>query len=107
MGTWLKLLIYILPSTLDREGISRKEYGITSKGSHQSVIPPLHIAQIFCQIYEFVDLDINPELLEASKICRQFTCEIIFLKVDIHNIICCNGIIQEIIRDVTSEDSFI
>ena len=47
--------------------------GITSKGSHQSTIPLLHLAQLFRQIDEFVALDINMELLEAINLCRTFT----------------------------------
>ena len=71
--TWLTLIVNILPSDLVREVVLRKENGITSKSSHQSTIPLLHLAQLFRQIDEFVALDINMELLEAIKLCRKFT----------------------------------
>ena len=71
--TCLTLLINILPYDLGIEGIIRTEDIIKYKGSHQSTIPILHLAQIFRQIAEFVALYINLELLEASKLCRKFT----------------------------------
>ena len=46
--------------------------GITSKGSHQSTIPLLHLAQIFRQTDELVALDINMELLEVRGLYKQF-----------------------------------
>ena len=104
IGTWLTFLIYILPSAFGREGIPRTEDGLTSKGSHQPTIPFLHLAQLFRHIVEFVALDINLELLEASELCRQFTCELIVLKTDSHKLLRCGGILQEISRYGTSED---
>ena len=73
IGTWLTLLINILPSTVGREGILRTEDGITFKCSHQSTIPLLHLAQLLLQIAEFVALDINLDILDASELCTQFT----------------------------------
>ena len=71
--TWLTLLIEIIPYALDIEGITRIEYVITSKGSYQSTIPLLYLAHLFCQISGVFVLDINIELLEASKLCRPCT----------------------------------
>ena len=73
IGTWLTLLVDILPSALGREGIPRTEDGIISKGSHQSDISLLHLAQLFRKIADFFSLDINLELLEAIKLCSKFT----------------------------------
>ena len=98
IDTWLTLFTDILTSSLRREGIPIKEYGITSKVSHQSAIPLLHIAQLFRQISDLFALDINLELLEASKLYRKFTRDLIVLKADIHKIIRCDGIRQEISR---------
>ena len=71
--TWLALLTNVLPSALDSEDITRKEDSFTSKGSHQSTITLLHLAQLFRQISVFVALNTNMELLEASALCRQVT----------------------------------
>ena len=46
--TWLTLCIYILHSALNREGVTRTEDGIKSKGSHKSAIPLFCFAQLFC-----------------------------------------------------------
>ena len=104
IGTWLTLLIGIIPSALGREGITRADDGITSKGSHQFAIPLLHLAQLFRQISEFFALDINLGLLDASELCRQFTRELVVLKADSHKILHWDGIHHEIIRDGTSDD---
>ena len=64
----MTLLIKILPYYLGRGGILRTEDGIAYKGSHQFTIQILHLAQLFRQIDEFFALDINLELLEASKL---------------------------------------
>ena len=81
----MTLLINILPYGLDREVIPSIEDGITSKGYHRSAIPLLHLAHLFRQIDDFFFLGINVELLEASELGRQFTCEIIFVKYSHHN----------------------
>ena len=49
------------------------EDDITFKDYHQSTIQILHLAHIFLQIDDFFVLDINLELLEASKLYRKFT----------------------------------
>ena len=69
--TCLILLINIIPSALGREGIQRIEDVITSRVSHQSTIPLLHLAQIFRQTDELVALDINMELLEVRVLYKQ------------------------------------
>ena len=81
IGTWLTLLINIIPSDLYREGIPRKEDGTTSKGYHQSAIPPLYLEQLFCQIAEFFALDINLELLEASELFRKLTLFVVTFSI--------------------------
>ena len=82
VGTWLTLLIEIIPYALDIEGITRIEYVITSKGSsYQSTIPLLYLAHLFCQISGFFVLDINIELLEASKLCRPCTLLVVMFPI--------------------------
>ena len=44
------------------------------------------------------------ELLEARELCRKFTYDLIVLKYDGRKLLRCGGILQEIIRDGTSED---
>ena len=73
IGTWLTLLINIITSTLIREGIPSTEDGITYKSSHHSTITLLHLEQLFHQVYKFVAMDINMDLLEARELCRQLT----------------------------------
>ena len=79
--TWLNSPVEILPSALGREGIPKSEDGITSKGSHQSTISLLHLAQFFLQIDEFFALDINKELPETRNLFKQFTLLVVMFPI--------------------------